>query len=98
MNKLQTLVKQTYDRKPETIANNNLLWIEVCKRLCCIDNIESIDDFYLAILKNQIPSSHSLAAAISCVRKKYPEYHPTDEQKEMKEVSRQKYIEDYKNS
>jgi formylmethanofuran dehydrogenase subunit E len=95
---LEKLIIQTYDRKPETIGNNNLLWVEVCKRLQNLYKIESIDDLYLSILKNELPSSHSLAAAISCVRKKYPQYEPTEEQKKIKNEVKQRYIENYRNS
>ena len=98
MNKLETLIKQTYDRHPETIGNNSLLWVEVCKRLCRLDRIETLDDFYLAILRNNLPTSHSLAASISCVRKKYPQYEPTEEQKSRKEEVKQQYIENYRNA
>lgn len=95
---LEKLITQTYDRKPETIGNNTLLWVEVCKRLQNLYSIESVDDLYLSILKNELPSSHSLAAAISCVRKKYPQYEPTEEQKKMKNEVKQRYIDNYRNS
>jgi hypothetical protein len=95
---LEKLIIQTYDRKPETIGNNSLLWVEVCKRLSHYYNIKTIDDLYLSILKNELPSSHSLAATISCVRKKYPQYEPTEEQKKLKNEVKQQYINNYRNA
>jgi hypothetical protein len=96
--KLEKIVELAFRHKPETIASNDLLWVEVCKALCKAQNITNLDDFFLKILGGDIPSSHTLAAKITNVRKKYPELRPTQEQMKLKKVVKQQYIEDYRNA
>jgi hypothetical protein len=96
--KVDELVEMAYRNRPETLASNDLLWVEVCKVLCEVEGITNLDDFFLNILTRKIPSSHSLAAAISVVKKRCPELEPTDEQKRLKKEVKQRYINEYKNA
>jgi hypothetical protein len=96
--KLEQVVETAYRAKPETIASNDLLWVEVSKALCKRYGVKTIDDFFLHILGGQIPTSHSLAAAITNVRKNNPDLIPTEEQRRLKMVVKQRYINEYRNS
>lgn len=96
--KLEQVVETAYRAKPETIASNDLLWVEVSKALCKRYGVKTIDDFFLHILGGQIPTSHSLAAAITNVRKNNPDLVPTEEQRRLKMVVKQRYINEYRNS
>ena len=96
--KLDEIVELAFRNKPQTLASNDLLWVEVCKALVKQKGVKTIDDFFLSVLNKDIPSSHSLAAAISVVRKRCPELKPTEEQARLKEQIRQSYINDYRNA
>jgi len=96
--KVDEIVELAFRNKPETLASNDLLWVEVCKALCKTKGITSLDDFLVNVLNGQIPSSHTLAAAISVVRKRCPELQPTDEQKRMKQEVKNRYITEYRNA
>jgi hypothetical protein len=96
--KIDELVELAYRNKPETLTSNDLLWVEVCKVLCEVEGITKLDDFFLNILCRKIPSSHSLAAAISVVKKRCPELEPTEEQKRLKKEVKERYINEYRNA
>jgi len=96
--KLEQLIETAYRTKPETIASNDLLWVEISKLLCKTYGVKNLDSFFLHILKGQIPTSHSLAASISNVRKNNPDLVPTEEQRRMKMEVKQRYINQYRNS
>ena len=95
---LESIVEQTFRLRPQTIGNNDLLWVEVCKALCEVNNINELDSFFLSVLRGDIPSSHSIAAAVSLVRKKHPELRPTEEQMANKLAAKQEYINQYNNA
>lgn len=95
---LESIVEQTFRLRPQTIGNNDLLWVEVCKALCEANEVNGLDSFFLSVLRGDIPSAHSLAAAVSLVRKKHPELRPTDEQLANKLTIKQEYINQYKNA
>jgi hypothetical protein len=95
---LESIVEQTFRLRPQTIGNNDLLWVEVCKALCEANEVNELDSFFLSVLRGDIPSAHSLAAAVSLVRKKHPELRPTDEQLANKLAVKQEYINQYKNA
>jgi hypothetical protein len=96
--KLEKIIELAFRNKPETIASNDLLWVEVCKALCAGKNITNLDDFFLKVLSGEIPSSHTLAAKITNVRKKYPELRPTEEQRKKKLEVKEQYINEYRNA
>ena len=58
---------------------------------------QNLDDFFLKVLSGEIPSSHTLAAKITNVRKKYPELRPTEEQRKKKLEVKEQYINEYRN-
>ncbi len=95
--KLEELVELAFRHRPDTISSNTLLWVEVVKALCETKNITTLDELFLNVLSNKIPTSHSLAAAITNVRKKYPELRPTEEQMARKEAVKQEYINQFNN-
>lgn len=94
--KLEQVIENTYRTLPETISSNDLLWVEVSKSLCKNLNIKSLDNFFLHILRGDIPTAHSLAAAISNVRKKNPDLVPTEEQRQRKMEVKERYINEYR--
>ena len=96
--KLNEIIKEVFISVPETIGNNDLLYYVVCQTLCEIEGITTSDEFLRAILDKRLPSSHSLAAGISVVRKENPEFIPTEEQLENKMNARQRYIDEYINA
>lgn len=96
--KIENIVSQVLRSKPETRASNDLLWVEVCKALCSHYRITTLDEFFLHILSGQIPSSHTTAAAITNVRKTFPELRPTEEQMAQKQQAKQNYINEYRNA
>ena len=96
--KLENIVSSVLRNKPETRASNDLLWVEVSKALCNHFGITTLDDFFLHILGGQIPTSHTTAASLTNVRKTFPELRPTEEQKQQKELAKQNYINQYRNS
>lgn len=96
--KLEKIVELALRHKPETIASNDLLWVEVCKAMCKAKNITTLDDFFLNILSGDIPSSHTTAAKLTNVRKKYPELKPTKQQMMLKKEVKQRYIDEYRNA
>ena len=98
MSDLERLVKTTFDKHPETIGSNLLLWDRISRRLERLYGIETLEDFHMAYLKGQIYHQHSIAAAASTVRKMYPEYEPTEEQKAVKLEVQQRYIDNYRNA
>ena len=53
--KVDELVEMAYRNRPETLASNDLLWVEVCKVLCEVEGITNLDDFFLHILLGKIP-------------------------------------------
>lgn len=89
---IEQMIISAYTEKPETISNNNVLWAYISRGLANHYGINTIDKFVEAIVYGAIPSSHSLAAAISNVRKAYPQYAPTEEQRKQKEEVKQNYI------
>jgi hypothetical protein len=95
---LNEIVKMAFTNIPETIGNNDLLYYEVCRVLCEIEGITTAEEFLRGILNKTIPSSHTLAATISTVRKTNPEFIPTEEQLVNKLNARQRYIDEYINS
>lgn len=98
MKNIDRIVETALRAKPETRANNDVLWIEVCKALCKVKGITTLDEFFLKILYGELPSSHSLAAAVSLVRKRFPELKPTQEEMDLKMARRQEYIDNYRNA
>ena len=96
--KIEQVIETAYRAKPETIASNDLLWVEVSKALCKQFGIRTLDDFFLHILGGQIPTSHTLAAGITNVRKNNPELRPTEEQRRLKMEVKQRYINEYRNA
>jgi hypothetical protein len=96
--KLEQVVETAYRAKPETISSNDLLWVEVSKALCKHYGIRTLDDFFLHILGGKIPTSHTLAATITNVRKNNPDLVPTEEQKRLKLAVKQRYINEYRNA
>lgn len=96
--KIENIVSSVLRHKPETRASNDLLWVEVCKALCSHYRITTLDDFFLHILSGQIPSSHTTAAAITNVRKTFPELRPTEEQIAQKQQAKENYINEYRNA
>lgn len=95
---LESIVEQTFRLRPQTIGNNDLLWVEVCKALCEVNGVNELDSFFLSVLRGDIPSAHSIAATVSIVRKKYPDLKPTDEQLANKLAVKQEYINQYNNA
>jgi len=91
------MIKTMYEAKPHLIANNNLLWVELCKELCIEKGITNTDDFFINIINGDLPSSHVIAASITNVRKKYPHLRPTEDQMKRKLEVQQQYINDYRN-
>ena len=96
--KLEKIVETTLRQKPRTIASNDLLWVEICRAMCKDKKINNLDDFFLNILSGEIPSSHTTAAKITNIRKKYPELRPTEEQMKLKKELKQQYIDEYRNA
>jgi hypothetical protein len=74
------------------------LWFEVCKVLCEQNNITEINDFFFNTLINKIPTVHTIAATASVLRKKYPQFKPTEEQKKRKLEIKQQWIERYRST
>jgi len=97
MNKWNELVEAAFREFPETRDSNDVLWVKVVRGFCSELGINNLDDLYLGILRNQIPNSHTIAAAASCVRKEHPELQPTTRSKARKEEIRQEYINNYYN-
>jgi|688.fasta_scaffold331760_2 hypothetical protein len=95
---LQEIVESVLRDIPSTRANNDLVWAQVCEILCDLHGITTAEGFIHNTLNKNIPSSHTVAASISVVRKKYPELRPTDEQMARKEESKKQYINQYKNA
>jgi hypothetical protein len=93
--KLEDIVIQAFREYPETISSNGVLWARIAKRLATQHNIITAEGFIMATLMGKIPSSHSIAAAASNVRKSNPEYEPTEEQKAKKQEVQQQYINRY---
>jgi hypothetical protein len=82
--KLEEIVIQAFTEYPETISSNVVLWGRISKRLATQHNIITAEGFIMATLQGKIPSSHTLAAAITNVRRRRPEFIPTEEQKARK--------------
>jgi hypothetical protein len=95
---IQGIVEMILRDLPETRGNNDLVWAEVCLVLSELYNITSVEAFIQNTLNGNIPSSHSVAASISIVRKKYPELKPTEEQLQRKLEIKKQYINNYKNA
>lgn len=95
---LQQIVTAVLTDYPETRGNNDLVWVEVSQILCELYDITTIEGFLLATLTKKIPSSHTLAATISVVRKLHPELNPTPEQLERKKEIKEQFIQQYKNA
>lgn len=90
--KLEELVLMTFQEKPESIAHNGILWGYIAKSLASSNNITTRDGLILALIEGTIPNQHSIAAAASNVRKKHPQYNPTEEQRNNKQQIKQEYI------
>ena len=95
---LQKIVETVLRDYPNTRANNDLVWAEVSQILAELYQVTTVEGFLLATLEKKIPSSHTLAATISVVRKAHPELNPTDEQMERKKEVKQQFIEQYRNA
>ena len=95
---IQGIVEMILRDLPETRGNNDLVWSEVCLVLSELYGITSVEGFIQNTLNGNIPSSHSVAASISIVRKKFPELKPTEEQLQRKLEIKQQYINQYKNA
>lgn len=93
--KLEDIVIQAFREYPETISSNAVLWARISRALATQQQIVSVDSFIDAVVKGKIPSSHSIAAAASNVRKSNPEYEPTEEQRAKKHEVQQQYINRY---
>jgi hypothetical protein len=92
---IEQMIISAYTEKPELISNNNVLWAYISQGLANHYGINTIEEFVEAIVYGKIPSSHSLAAAISNVRKEHPQFVPTEEQRQLKEQVKQNYINRY---
>jgi len=73
---------------PETRANNDLVWREICLLICEAEGINTIESFINNTILKKLPTVHSVAASISVVRKNNPELRP---------IARQQYIDEYLN-
>ena len=91
-------VKTMYEAKPHLIADNTLLWVEIIKDMCNQENITHIDDLLNKFVTREFPSSHTMAATISLVRKRHPEFRPTEEQMDKKMEIQRGHIADYINA
>jgi len=98
MNNLNNVVEAAFRHKPETRANNDVLWVMICRAICNQKGITNVEDFFLEILNREIPTSHTTAASASIVRKLFPELKPTEEQQNAKNEVRQQYINNYRNA
>ncbi len=90
-------IKTMYEAKPHLIADNTLLWVEICKDLCTQMGITTIEEFMNKTMSRELPTSHSIAAGVSTVRKKYPHLKPTEEQMKRKLEIQRAYIDEYIN-
>ena len=97
MKRLEPAVIATLRNKPASIGNNDVLWVELVKALCQEKNITSVDELFLSVLRGEIPTSHSVAAALTNVRREHPELKPTDAQMKLKLEKKQEYINAYNN-
>ena len=90
---LEKLVKEAFDRHPANKTNNDLCYVSVVEAIYRKKGLQPPREFLDKLLKKEIPSSHSLAAAISNVRAAHPEYELTDMDKVMKLSYRNEWIE-----
>lgn len=90
---LEQLVIDAYNRHPANRTNNDLCWVSVIEAIYAKDGITPPREFLEKILNKELPTSHSLAAAISNVREAHPEYQLTEEMKVLKDTHRQEWIE-----
>ena len=85
-------VLAAFQRHPANQTNNDLCWASVIEAMYARDGITPPREFINKIIEGKLPSSHSIAAAISNVRASNPEYELTDELKVMKQSHRQDWI------
>lgn len=90
-------IKNLFEAIPETINfPNSNLWGVICEGVCNLQETTA-QEFINSIISGHIPSQHSVAAAVSMVRKSNNKYQLTDEGKESRLKIKQKFAEDYKN-
>lgn len=84
-------VIEAFDAHPANLTNNTLCWISIIEALYEEEGLTPPRDFLYRILINQLPTSHVIAAAISNVKTKYPQY--TDpELKKLKDQYKKDWI------
>jgi hypothetical protein len=98
MKQLNELVELALRTKPETRESNDVLWVEIASVLCIVENITDVNDLFMKVLSNEIPSSHSVAAAASIVRKQHPELKPSTTSTNRKNEIKQQYAQEYRNA
>jgi hypothetical protein len=95
---LQILVETAFSNIPATRESNDVLWVEITKALCTLKGITTIDDLFVEVLNRRMPSSHSIVAAATNIRKRNPQFKPTDNSLRRKMEIRAEHAENYRNS
>jgi hypothetical protein len=98
MKDIDIFVEHAFRVLPQTRESNDVLWVELSQALCEELGIETLEDFFAAIVSGDIPNSHSVAGSVCRVRKKYPELKPSSRSMKRKLEIRNEYIESYRNA
>ena len=92
--KLRKLIFQILTEKPEARGSNDLLTYLINKHLINHHNIQTADGFAMAMYGGLIPNQHTIAAALSVVKRLNPELKETPEQREKKLQKQEEFIND----
>jgi hypothetical protein len=97
MRDIDIFVEHAFRVLPKTRESNDVLWVELTSALCIELGIETLEEFFVGVLKGDIPNSHSVAGSVCRVRKKYPELKPSSRSMKRKLEIRDEFVESYRN-
>jgi len=93
--KWQAMVKAYLENYPETRENNTTLWIRITDHICTEKGWNTKDEIFYRTLMEDLPTQHSLAAAISQVKTKHPELKADPEVENRKKEIQQQYAQEW---
>jgi|VirMetMinimDraft_7_1064189.scaffolds.fasta_scaffold00828_4 hypothetical protein len=95
---LQKEIKVLFDNIPETINfPNSNIWAIICEGRIDLQNTTA-QELITSIIGGEVPTQHSVAAAISCVRKTDNKYKLTYEVRKKRLEIKNQFAEDYRNT
>jgi hypothetical protein len=95
---LEQVVKLIFEQSPEAQKNNTICCIKVLDKISKDKKIpQTLEAFNIAMLKGELPTHHAIAATISRVRRKHPQFELTREMKWLKKEIQNEYINAYYN-